>query len=292
MPSDGAATRTINEPMKIPLPRWDMSMDTGSPLTATSYDMGDRMKFAAVPAAYPQTVMAAPWYGSFNSQPWYASFTSEANSLDEQPEMISTLKAPPGLEHFGRQKSGKDSDDGYDSSRSTCEASEDAGSSFSSLDEVPVSAKSSLEHSETLAADPPSAHGRGSTGQFGNCHQLNLSALSWAERSNLVLPFISGWAQFLGLTQSQTSIMELQRLILEHPAALNCSRKMQKSGGAAHLRQSLEKLPIHELIQLMTSQEAPPSVQLSIDTLAFQMQEEMASLKRCKPGSKTTKRRR
>merc|ERR1711988_1227073 len=117
--------------------------------------------------------------------------------------MGTSLKAPPGLEHmcFSRQKSGKDSEDGYDSSRSTCEASEDAGSSFSSLDEVPVSAKSSLESSET--------------------HLLNLSSLSWAERSNLVLPFISGWARFLGLTQSQKSIVELQRLILEHPTAKN-----------------------------------------------------------------------
>jgi len=56
-------------------------------------------------------------------------------------------------------------------------------------------------------------------------------------------------------------------------------------------RQRLEKLQIEELLQLLPSQEAPLSVQLSFDTLSFQVQEERTKAKRCKQVSKTKRRR-
>lgn len=282
MPFDDTVSCNINEPMKIPMPRFYGSMEMSSALTPTSYDMGERMKLVAASSAaaymYPQTPMVGPWC----SMKWYGAFNNDGNSLYEQSGKSVPPRPPPGLEHEGNcfhKKSSKESEDGYDSSQSTCEASECAASSFCSWDEA--STKSSLEHSDSIAGDSAVAMGSA---------ELSLNSLSWSERSNLVLPFIARWAQFLGLTQTSKSIDELQSLILEHPSAQTCTKK--KHGTTEHLRRSLEKLHAQELIQLMTSPDAPLSVQISIDTLAFQMQEELTNLKRPKQGTKKMKRRR
>jgi hypothetical protein len=146
-----------------------------------------------------------------------------------------------------------------------------------------------LEDSDLITGDSALALDCGIVGQCGNRPEVILNSLSWAERSNVVLPFISSWARFLGLTQSLNSLSELQRLVLEHPSAQTCSWETQKH--AEHLRRFLEKLDIQELTQLMALQEAPPSVQLSIDALAFQMQEEIQKLKARKQGTNMKRRR-
>lgn len=219
-------------------------------------------------AAYPVPLKV----GAGDSKQLYGAITGKPTTVCREPDQVFPLKAPPGLEHLRRPSSGKDSDDGYDSSQSTCEASVSDGSSFCSWEEASVRSSSSLDTSESVHE-----------------HQVAVNKLSWHERSNLLLPFISGWAQLLGLTQSCTSLMELQRLILEHPTAQNCSKRMQHRD-IERLRQGLENLQMQELLELMPFQEAPLSVQLSIDTFSFQLQQEMSEVKRRKQGSKTKRR--
>lgn len=208
----------------------------------------------------------------------------------------------------------KDSDDGYDSSHSTaCETSDCSESLTSSWDATSMDMPESLSFSpppglslgagsmempESFSFVPPPGLGLnvGRVPTFLGKHKLlSLNDLSWAERANLILPVISGWARILGLTKSVASIAELQRLIDEHPATLEMgTRRLKKARSQSDLeklKKTLEELRIEELLEKLSSEDSPPSVQLSMDALVFEIQQETTKVKRRGQKSKSKRHR-
>jgi len=121
------------------------------------------------------------------------------------------------------------------------------------------------------------------------CTEACLAALSLAERANLILPIVSELAEAMGLTQSRSSITHLRRLISEHPSTEKSKgrpRVVQVTNAKREeLKQDLKCRQMHDLIALMRPEDAPPSVQISMETLEVEMQQEWAS-KQKKQGAK------
>lgn len=126
-------------------------------------------------------------------------------------------------------------------------------------------------------------------------NRLCLQKLSLAERANIILPFISEWAKQSHLSASLASIVNLQQLISEHPAIQELSKKdpvaTVTSDEKKQLRHGLEGLRVQDLMKLLKPQDAPLSVQLSIETLAFELQQEWTKSKDSKQGSKANHRK-
>lgn len=148
--------------------------------------------------------------------------------------------------------------DGYDSSDSTS-----CGLSTESV-------KSSSRFSEDVLEEPD--------------HLLALDRLSLTERAELILPVASEWAQLMGLKSSSDSIAQLRRLINEHPATQERSKKRvaERVTGAElrELRLALKGLPLPELVSMLKPEEAPPSVQISMETLVCEMQFELQKIQK------------
>jgi len=258
------------------------------------YCMGDQMKYAIAASVshYPQGLEVEQWC----SWPWPGASMPHGEARWEEPAKISKTTPFNAVPQYAKQslQIGKDTqeiDDGYDSSHSTsCETSDCSESLTSSWD-----ATSILESAELSPIRPPPGLGfdmESVPTRTCKQKQLSLNDLSWAERANLILPVISGWGRILGLTKSVASIMELQRLIGEHPATREIqSRKARTPEEMEKLKKTLQELQIQELLEKLGSEEAPPSVQLSIDTLAFEIQQEIAKVKRRGQGSKSKRQR-
>merc|ERR1719440_1119667 len=95
----------------------------------------------------------------------------------------------------------------------------------------------------------------------------------------------------MGLTQSLESIINLQSLIAEHPVNQERAKKAcpatVTSDERKQLRHGLEGLQASDLIRLLKPHEAPLSVQLSVETLAFELQQECEKSKERKKSSRT-----
>lgn len=201
----------------------------------------------------------------------------------EQPAKVTSTKCFNVAKAHPRKERLKVSEDGYDSSHSTSAETSDAELSTGSVDLA--SFKSMSEQPEPRGADMPA----GTLEHLGKPEPANIDSLSWVERANLILPVIAG-----RVTSSLRSIAELQRLIAEHPATKELAerrfrKKSQLPVDVEQLRGSFKDLQIQELVEMMTCKEAPVSVQIQIDTLAFELQQELTKPKR---GSKTRQRKR
>jgi hypothetical protein len=293
MSRDYASVLIMGEPMKISTRGWDINMPTPEHYLSQNYCMGDQMKYAVNASFAKQTLAEARW--------------EEPTKL-RMPTLFDG--APEGAK-ASLQAIHQDSDDGYDSSHSTaCETSDCSESLTSSSDvtsmEMPDFSPppglslggGSMEMPEQFSFVPPPGLSLnvGTIPTLLSKHkQLSLNDLSWAERANLILPVISGWARILGLTKSAATIAELQRLIDEHPATLEMrTRRLKKARSPADLeklKKTLEDLRIQELLEKLSSEESPPSVQLSMDALVFEIQQETTKVKRRGQGSKSKRHR-
>lgn len=122
-------------------------------------------------------------------------------------------------------------------------------------------------------------------------NRSSLSKLPFAERVELILPIIAERAQLLSLTKSLESIAHLKQLvddrdILQVQTSATADRKIT-SRESKKLKQMLRCLRVQELVRRLNPQEAPPSVQLSIAVLAFQLQDEGTESVECRPQPKT-----
>jgi len=154
-----------------------------------------------------------------------------------------------------------------------------------------MSSEENLEESHSAPMNLPGhLHKRKRRGETCAIQKLPL-----AERADLILPVISEKAQLMCLTQSLESIVNLQRLIIEHPViqelAKNVPFSTVTSDEKRQLRHVLEGLQVQDLITLLKSQDAPLSVQLSIETLAVELKQEWAKSKESKQGSKAKGRK-
>jgi hypothetical protein len=297
MSLDYGSAMVLSEPMKIstgPMQgRWDVNMQTSGQYDI--YCMGDQMKYAIAASAIhnPQSLLGVQGE-QWCSWPWPGASMPHGEARWEEPAKIcmpTSFDAVPQRYAKSSLQIQKDDDDGYDSSHSTsCETSACSESLTSSWD-----AASILESAELSPIRPPPGLGFdvGSVPtRPSRQRQLGLNDLSWAERANLILPVISGWGRILGLTKSVASIGELQRLISEHPATREIqSRKARMPEDTETLKKTLQELQIQELLEKLGCQEAPPSVQISIDTLAFEIQQEITKVKRRGQGSKSKRQR-
>jgi len=108
-------------------------------------------------------------------------------------------------------------------------------------------------------------------------NRLSLGRLSFLERAKIILPVISKRAQLLNLPSSFQAALQLTQLIDEHHATqepLKVEDTQMTSRERKKLRHMLEGLKVQELIRRLKAEEASPSVQLSIEILACQMQHE------------------
>jgi len=108
-------------------------------------------------------------------------------------------------------------------------------------------------------------------------NRLSLGRLSFLQRAKIILPVISKRAQLLNLPSSFQAALQLTQLIDEHHATqepLKVEDTQMTSRERKKLRHMLEGLKVQELIRRLKAEEASPSVQLSIEILACQMQHE------------------
>lgn len=105
-------------------------------------------------------------------------------------------------------------------------------------------------------------------------NRLSLSRLSFAERMDLILPIISERIELLGLSQSLECIAQLRLLLSEHPVVGKAAANM-KVGEGKKLVRILKCLRVHDLISRLKPEDAPLSIQLSIEILGWQMREEV-----------------
>lgn len=116
-------------------------------------------------------------------------------------------------------------------------------------------------------------------------NRSNFSKLSFAERVEVILPIITERAQLLNLTKSLESIDELKRFVDEHFAQTHGAAESKISSRENRkLKQMLKCLRMQELVKRLKSPETPPSMQLSIDVLACQLQDEGTRCVECRPG--------
>lgn len=118
-----------------------------------------------------------------------------------------------------------------------------------------------------------------------SANALSISKLSFFQRASLILPAISERAQHLGITQSVESIEQLQRQVAEHPAALKPNKTNMTAVEYTRLRSNMAFLQVQELMEMLKSEEAPTSIQLSIETLCYEMEYEFAKLQKQNQGS-------
>lgn len=224
-----------------------------------------------------------------------------------QPDFGSTVDIAKTSKAFDNDR------DGCDSSRSTCDAEDASTVDDSSLSTgTPESPESMLSEDEFEESAPCN---KGSSGHpnfcgrpciyfasgickngvsCGFCHlghdgrsasldkrnRLRLRKLSLAERADLILPMLAEWAQLEHLTVSLDSIAKLQCLINEHPVVQDkASPPAVTNAEQKQLRHGLKGLQVQDLIGHLKSQEAPLSVQLAIETLAFELQQEWTQSK-------------
>lgn len=238
------------------------------------------MKYAMADsdATYPYSLTMGPMY-------YWPSQTNSMGSW-EQPAKVCP---PTTIKSVIARFESKDNEDGYDSSESTsCETHDSVetsswdGTSFKSVSE-----------------QPDSLRGDSATVRCGTLESLRQQkqppTLSWADRASVILPALAEWANILGLTHSLTSIAELHCLVVEHPATrelAESSRKVRKHWDLECLRESLKDCQMQQLIEMLTSQEAPPSVQISIDTLAVELQQELTKVNKPRKQASKLKHRR
>lgn len=115
-------------------------------------------------------------------------------------------------------------------------------------------------------------------------NRLSLGRLSFLERAKIILPVISKRAQLLNLPSSFQAASQLTQLINEHHATQELPKvenTQMTSRERKKLRHMLEGLKVQELIRRLKAEEASPSVQLSIEILACQMQHEGTKSAEC-----------
>jgi len=112
-----------------------------------------------------------------------------------------------------------------------------------------------------------------------------LGNLTFFQRASLILPAISGWAKPLGLTKSLRSIEQLKRQISEHPETRKQAKTALTMGMTTLLRNSIKDFQVQDLMKLLKPEEAPPSIQLSLETLCYEMEQERAKQQKQKGGS-------
>jgi len=107
-------------------------------------------------------------------------------------------------------------------------------------------------------------------------NRLLLSRLSLVERVNLIIPVLSERAQHLGLVRGVETIAHLQKLVSEHPSLQGLARTATTITRGEHkkLAKIMKGLRVQDLISRLRPEEAPPSIQLSIEILDSQMREE------------------
>lgn len=203
------------------------------------------------------------------------------------------LAPPPGLDQVGVWCPWTPADDfvagtlddGYDSSHSTsCGAStSEKMCSSPSMQSEDASIDSGAEETDVTSRGWPLSM---------KCSP-SLDQFSFPERANIILPVIAEWGTLMGLTRSGDSIVQLQRLISEHPATQGRRKNASHGFGSVeinNLRLALRDTPLQELIAMLKPEEAPPSVQISIETLACEMQLEWAKSKERKQRSNTKRK--
>jgi len=111
---------------------------------------------------------------------------------------------------------------------------------------------------------------------FDKRNRLTLSRLSLVERMSLILPMLSERAQRLGLARSVETVAQLQDLVSEHPSLQEPVRTATTitRGERKKLAVVMKGLRVQDLISRLKPEEAPPSIQLSIEILYTQMREE------------------
>jgi len=112
-----------------------------------------------------------------------------------------------------------------------------------------------------------------------------LGNLTFFQRASLILPAVSGWAKPLGLTKSLRSIEQLKRQISEHPETRKQAKTALTMGMTTLLRNSIKDFQVQDLMKLLKTEEAPPSIQLSLETLCYEMEQERAKQQKQKGGS-------
>lgn len=162
-------------------------------------------------------------------------------------------------------------EDGDDSNQSTsCGASE--------VDSPTLTPRSSIASIASVALQLASS-------MEESAKALSMSKFSFFQRASLILPAISECAQHLGITQSVESIEQLQRQVAEHPASLKPNKTNMTAVEYTRLRSNMATLQVQELMEMLKSEEAPTSVQLSIETLCYEMEYEFAKLQKQNQGS-------
>jgi hypothetical protein len=172
------------------------------------------------------------------------------------------LPLPPGLDHEWCPTVAalsllpyKEIDDRGDCASTVC-----GGSVLFEDDSI----ASSLEEAETITDQSLSA----------------LDILSFAERAQFILSALSESAQRMGLSTSGKSISQLLHHIAEHPSSPkhNSVPESVNDTEMQHLETALRCLGWQELITKLNAGALPPSVKIAAQTLACEMQLEIAKL--------------
>jgi hypothetical protein len=99
-----------------------------------------------------------------------------------------------------------------------------------------------------------------------------LGKLAFKDRAKYILPIVADRAQDLGLTQSLKATKDFQNVVSELPEA--AQQVKVSSRESKKLRHLLKCLKVQELFKWLKSADASPSVHISLEVLACQVQQE------------------
>lgn len=220
------------------------------------------------------------WQSDTHGEPYTEAGTQATSGFDFSTGTFAhVVSTPTKLD----QTPSRQASDGYDL-ESIASTSFEASRSSTKLSS-PLSEDSLLD--EGLEDAEPMA-------ELSRPLDVCLGKLSVAERARLLLPAICLQAQQMSLPKTRDSVIQLQRLISEHPEA----QKRPKAAAAQRvtaseiqeLRNVLTRFCLQDLLLMLKPDDAPPSVQLAIDTLACEVQFELAKSRQKKGGSKLNAR--